>query len=43
LIAKKPVVAIPKAGSLDHVRENAGAVGWQMSRADHDMLSEAFT
>jgi len=42
LIAKKPVVAIPKAGSLDHVRENAGAVGWQMSKTDHEMLSEAF-
>jgi len=43
LIAKKPVVAIPKAGSLDHVRENAGAVGWKMSNVDHDMLSEAFS
>jgi diketogulonate reductase-like aldo/keto reductase len=43
LIAKKPVVAIPKAASPNHVRENAGATGWQMSREDHEMLSEAFS
>jgi diketogulonate reductase-like aldo/keto reductase len=42
LISKKPVVAIPKAASLNHVRENAGAAGWQMSKKDHDKLSEAF-
>jgi diketogulonate reductase-like aldo/keto reductase len=40
--AKKPVVAIPKAASLSHVRENAGGAGWRMSRQDHDKLSEAF-
>jgi diketogulonate reductase-like aldo/keto reductase len=42
LIAKKPVVAIPKAGSLNHVRENAGAAGWQMSQADLGALNQAF-
>ncbi len=42
LIAKRPVIAIPKAGSIDHVKENVGAVGWQMSKKDHDLLSEAF-
>ena len=42
LIAKKPVVAIPKAASLDHVRENAGAAGWQMSQADYEALNQAF-
>jgi diketogulonate reductase-like aldo/keto reductase len=42
LIAKKPVVAIPKAASLNHVRENAGATGWQMSRVDHEALNQAF-
>lgn len=42
LIAKEPVVAIPKAASLDHVRENVGATGWQMSKVDHDMLNRAF-
>ena len=43
LIAKEPVVAIPKAANLEHVRENAGAVGWKLSREDHDMLSAAFS
>ena len=42
LLAKKPVVAIPKAVSLKHVEENAGAVGWQMSRKEHDRLNEVF-
>jgi diketogulonate reductase-like aldo/keto reductase len=42
LIAKKPVVAIPKAASLNHVRENAGAAGWQMSQADQEALNQAF-
>lgn len=42
VIARNPVAAIPKAASLDHVRENAGATGWQMSKMDHEKLSEAF-
>ncbi len=42
LIAKKPVVAIPKAISSDHLRENAGAVGWQMTKTEHDALNQAF-
>lgn len=43
LIAKEAVVAIPKAANLQHVRENAGAVGWNLSREDHDALSAAFS
>ena len=42
LLAKKSVVAIPKAASLKHVEENADAVGWQMSRKEHDQLNEVF-
>jgi diketogulonate reductase-like aldo/keto reductase len=42
LIVKEPVVAIPKAIRLDHVRENAGAVGWSLSDQDLNELSEAF-
>jgi len=42
LICKDPVVAIPKAGSLDHVRENAGSVGWRLKAEDQQMLGEAF-
>ena len=43
LIAKEAVVAIPKAGNLEHVRENAGAVGWTLSKEDQDELSQAFS
>jgi diketogulonate reductase-like aldo/keto reductase len=42
LIAKGPVIAIPKAASLDHIRENAGAVGWQIAGEDHQRLDEGF-
>jgi diketogulonate reductase-like aldo/keto reductase len=42
LISKKPVVAIPKAASLNHIRENAGAAGWQMSQVDQEALNQAF-
>jgi len=42
LIAKDDVVAIPKAASLPHVEENAGAVGWRMSAEDYEALSRAF-
>jgi diketogulonate reductase-like aldo/keto reductase len=43
LICKEPVVAIPKAGELEHVRENAGSVGWALKREDQDGLSKAFS
>jgi diketogulonate reductase-like aldo/keto reductase len=42
LIAKESVVAIPKAASLDHLRENVEAVGWRMGNEDYNRLSEAF-
>jgi len=42
LISKEPVVAIPKAINLEHVRENAEAAGWRLSKEDQDALSEAF-
>jgi diketogulonate reductase-like aldo/keto reductase len=42
LLEKQPVMAIPKAVSPEHMRENAGAVGWRMSRENHDRLSAAF-
>jgi diketogulonate reductase-like aldo/keto reductase len=43
LIAKAPVVAIPKAGRLDHVRENAGAAGWRLTEEDQVVLNSAFS
>lgn len=42
LIMKDPVVAIPKAGQLDHVKENAGAAGWKLNKADLAALDSAF-
>jgi diketogulonate reductase-like aldo/keto reductase len=42
LICKDQVVAIPKAGNLEHLRENAGSIGWSLKREDHDALSKVF-
>jgi len=42
LMAKEPVVAIPKAANLRHVRENAGAQGWKMLQQDIDALNNGF-
>ncbi len=42
LIVKDPVVAIPKAVRLDHVKENVGAAGWMLSKEDQDALNDAF-
>jgi diketogulonate reductase-like aldo/keto reductase len=42
LIMKGPVVAIPKAGQLDHVKENAGAAGWKLNKEDLAALDSAF-
>lgn len=42
LVAKGPVVAIPKASNLKHVHENAGAQGWRMLNDDAEGLSRAF-
>jgi diketogulonate reductase-like aldo/keto reductase len=42
LIAKENVVAIPKAISVDHVQENAGAVGWKMTEEDLNEIDQVF-
>ena len=34
LICIDPVVPIPKAGKIKHVEEDAGAIGWRLSRED---------
>ncbi len=33
------VIAIPKAGSEEHLRENAGGMGWRLSREDFEAIS----
>jgi diketogulonate reductase-like aldo/keto reductase len=34
LICIDPVVPIPKAGKIKHIEEDAGAIGWRLSRED---------
>ena len=36
LIWEENVIAIPKAGRKEHVKENAGAMGWRLSREDRE-------
>ena len=42
LIAKENVLAIPKAVNIHHVEENAGAMGWRLSKNDIERLSSYF-
>jgi len=42
LIAKERVVAIPKAVSIDHLEENASAMGWRLSQDDIERVSSYF-
>jgi diketogulonate reductase-like aldo/keto reductase len=42
LTAKIPVVAIPKAGSLEHITENVAAVGWRLNPNDEHAIDQAF-
>ncbi|WP_457751253.1 aldo/keto reductase [Thermococcus sp.] len=36
LIWEENVIAIPKAGKKEHVEENAGAMGWRLSKEDRE-------
>jgi len=42
LIAKQPVVAIPKSANPLHINENLGGQGWKMHSEDYDDISQAF-
>jgi len=42
LICIEPVVAIPKAAKIHHLEENAGAMGWRLSREDWEFISRKF-
>lgn len=39
LICIEPVVAIPKAGKVKHIEEDAGATGWRLSKENWDLLN----
>lgn len=36
LIWRKNVIAIPKAANPNHIKENFGAMGWRLSKEDHE-------
>jgi len=42
LICIDNVVPIPKASNIDHVKENAGAMGWRLSKEDWLEISRLF-
>ena len=42
LVRRKSLYAIPKASSVEHVRENAGAAGWRLDAHDLALIEEAF-
>jgi diketogulonate reductase-like aldo/keto reductase len=42
LTRRKSLFAIPKAGTLEHVRENAGGAGWELTAEDVKLVESAF-
>jgi diketogulonate reductase-like aldo/keto reductase len=42
LVRAAGVFAIPKAGKLGHVRENAGSIGWKLDSDDLRLLDSVF-
>jgi len=42
LIQIEPVVPIPKASKVEHMKENAGSVGWKLSKEDWETISKSF-
>jgi diketogulonate reductase-like aldo/keto reductase len=42
LISQKNIIAIPKASSIEHIKENIGALSWKLSGADSRRLQESF-
>jgi len=42
LIAKQGVIAIPKAIRIEHLEENAGAMGWSLAEDDRERISSYF-
>lgn len=42
LTNREGLFSIPKAANVDHVRENAGAVGWHLSTEDLRIIDDAF-
>lgn len=41
LVSKKNIITIPKSTNPDHLKENLGAIGWNLSANDIKLLDEA--
>lgn len=42
LVSQDNVITIPKATTVEHLKDNLGAVGWNLSQEDHNQLTERF-
>jgi diketogulonate reductase-like aldo/keto reductase len=42
LTRRKSLFAVPKASKVDHVRENAGGTGWELSEDDLEVIDRVF-
>lgn len=42
LISQDNVATISKSGSIGHLKENLGALGWKMDKPDVDLLMRSF-
>jgi diketogulonate reductase-like aldo/keto reductase len=42
LISQEKIITIPKATSIEHIKENVGALGWRLSEEDFRRLQESF-
>ena len=40
LVSKKNIITIPKSTNLDHLKENLGALGWNLGAEDIKLLNE---
>jgi diketogulonate reductase-like aldo/keto reductase len=43
LISQEKVITIPKASNIYHLKENLGAIGWNIDEQDISKLAKAFT
>ncbi len=43
LISQEKVITIPKASNIYHLKENLGAIGWNMDKQDMSKLAKSFT
>lgn len=40
LVSKKNIITIPKSINPDHLKENLGAIGWNLSDEDMELLDK---